>query len=94
LGVLLAAPTLATFRVIGRYVLRRLYDRDPFVEPLQELVEKEEEEERPPLEPTIDGPRTVAKKVGEAALEHLQKKVKKATRQYADGSDSTGTSRQ
>jgi predicted PurR-regulated permease PerM/N-acetylglutamate synthase-like GNAT family acetyltransferase len=33
LGILLAAPTLATLRVIGRYVYCRVYDLDPFVEP-------------------------------------------------------------
>jgi predicted PurR-regulated permease PerM len=93
LGVLLAAPTLATFRVIGRYVLRRLYDRDPFVEPSAEHLEEEEGEKRR-LKPTIGGPHTVVRKVGEAALEHLQKKVKEATKQYAESSDSSGTSRQ
>jgi predicted PurR-regulated permease PerM/ribosomal protein S18 acetylase RimI-like enzyme len=40
LGMLLAAPTLATLRVIGRYVYCRVYDLDPFAEP----EEKEEEE--------------------------------------------------
>jgi predicted PurR-regulated permease PerM len=33
LGMLLAAPTLSTLRIILRYVIFRLYDRDPFVEP-------------------------------------------------------------
>jgi len=32
LGVLLAAPTLASARVLGRYVLRRMMDMDPFPE--------------------------------------------------------------
>lgn len=32
LGMLLAAPVLATLRVVGRYVFCRLYDRDPFAE--------------------------------------------------------------
>ena len=32
LGMLLAAPTLSTLRIILRYVIFRLYDRDPFVE--------------------------------------------------------------
>jgi predicted PurR-regulated permease PerM len=36
LGVLLASPTLATLRVLGRYVLYRLYDRDPFTQPIAE----------------------------------------------------------
>ncbi|MGD8967732.1 MAG: AI-2E family transporter [Anaerolineae bacterium] len=83
LGVLLAAPTLATFRVLGRYVLRRLYDRDPFVEPMEKKAAKKRR-----AKPTI------LKKVGEAALDRLQKKVKQAAKPYAEGSDSTGTSRQ
>lgn len=37
LGVLLAAPVLATLRVLGRYVFNRLYDRDPFAEVAQEV---------------------------------------------------------
>jgi len=32
LGVLLAAPTLASARVLGRYILRRLMDLEPFPE--------------------------------------------------------------
>jgi len=32
LGVLLAAPTLASARVLGRYILRRLMDMEPFPE--------------------------------------------------------------
>ena len=32
LGILLAAPTLATIRVIGRYIFYRIYDLDPFAE--------------------------------------------------------------
>ena len=32
LGVLLAAPVLASLRVLGRYILRRLMDQDPFPE--------------------------------------------------------------
>ena len=38
LGMLLAAPVLATLRVVGRYVFCRLYDRDPFVELEEEVV--------------------------------------------------------
>lgn len=82
LGILLAAPTLATFRVLGRYILYRLYDRDPFAEPsVQEKGEKGEK--TPPQEPTT------IKKVGEAALERLQEKVKRAAKEYAEGSDSS-----
>jgi len=42
IGMLLAAPVLATLRVLARYVFCRLYDRDPFAEP-----EPEEEPEPP-----------------------------------------------
>ena len=31
-GLLLAVPLLATLRIIGHYILCRLYDRNPFVE--------------------------------------------------------------
>ncbi len=33
LGILLAAPTIAGTRVLGGYVLRKLFDQEPFVEP-------------------------------------------------------------
>ena len=82
LGILLAAPTLATFRVLGRYILYRLYDRDPFVESIAE-----EEKEAPRSKPTM------VRKVGEAALERLQEKVKQAAKQHAEDSDSSSTSR-
>jgi len=45
LGMLLAAPVLATLRVIGYYVFCRLYDRDPFAEA--------EEEKEPPGKPGL-----------------------------------------
>ena len=38
LGMLLAAPVLATLRVVGSYIFSRLYDRDPFAE-LEEEAE-------------------------------------------------------
>ena len=38
LGMLLAAPVLATLRVVGRYIFCRLYDRDPFAEPEEEAA--------------------------------------------------------
>jgi predicted PurR-regulated permease PerM len=38
LGMLLAAPVLATIRVVGSYVYCRLYDRDPFAR-LEEVKE-------------------------------------------------------
>jgi hypothetical protein len=40
LGMLLAAPTLATLKVIGRYIFYRVYDLDPFA--------VSEEDEPPP----------------------------------------------
>jgi len=39
LGMLLAAPVLATLRVVGNYVFCRLYDRDPFPEQEEEPPE-------------------------------------------------------
>jgi predicted PurR-regulated permease PerM len=36
IGMLIAAPVLATLRVIAHYVFCRLYDRDPFAEPEEE----------------------------------------------------------
>jgi predicted PurR-regulated permease PerM len=39
LGILLAAPTIASMRVVGRYVQARLFDMDPSsIEPAPELV--------------------------------------------------------
>jgi predicted PurR-regulated permease PerM len=49
LGMLLAAPTLSTLRIILRYIIFRLYDRDPFVEPDQEKTPPE----RPSLDKTL-----------------------------------------
>ena len=43
IGMLLAAPVLATLRVISNYIFCRLYDRDPFAEP----------EEKPPPQPGL-----------------------------------------
>jgi predicted PurR-regulated permease PerM len=43
LGMLLAAPVLATLRVVVNYIICRLYDRDPFAEP----------EEPPPPKPGV-----------------------------------------
>jgi predicted PurR-regulated permease PerM len=82
LGILLAAPTLATFRVLGRYILYRLYDRDPFAEP----IVQDKGEKTPRQEPTT------IKKVGETAFERLQEKVKRAAKEYAEDSDSSSTS--
>lgn len=83
LGVLLAAPILATFRVVGRYVLARLYDRDPFAEPPAE----ERAEKQPPDVAKV-------KEAGEAALEHVRHRLKEAAQHYTEGSDaSSKTSR-
>ena len=76
LGMLLAAPVLATLRVVGRYVFCRLYDRDPFAEP---------EEEATPPKPSL------LKRAGEAALDRLQERVEPKVEQDVEGSDSTGT---
>jgi len=60
LGMLLAAPVLATLRVVGRYVFYRLYDRDPFAEP---------EEDVEPPKPTL------LKRASEVALSRLQERM-------------------
>lgn len=76
LGILLAAPTLATFKVLGTYVLNRLYDRNPF--PTTSEDEEETQSEEKP---------TIVKEVGQAALERLQQKVAQTKEQYAESSD-------
>jgi hypothetical protein len=81
LGILLAAPTLATFKVLGSYVLNRLYDRDPFPKDDEPLEEEKQE-------PTVPRP-TMVKQVGAAALEHLQKKVELAKEQVLEGTSGT-----
>ena len=30
MGVVIAAPTLATFTLLGRYTIRKMFDQDPF----------------------------------------------------------------
>jgi predicted PurR-regulated permease PerM len=42
LGMLLAAPTMATLRIISHYIICRLYDRDPFIElePEEKIIQK------------------------------------------------------
>ena len=82
LGILLAAPTLASFKVLGSYILNRLYDRDPFPDTRRE---RERPEEQKP---------SMVKQVGAAALEHLQKKVEQAKEQYIESSDPSGAGRQ
>lgn len=44
LGIFLAAPTIATLRVLGRYIHANLLDRDPFPE-IMDLVQESQEEE-------------------------------------------------
>jgi hypothetical protein len=46
-GLLLAVPLLATVRIIGRYIMCRLYDRDPFTET------KHDKEEKPSKRPSL-----------------------------------------
>jgi len=80
LGILLAAPTLATFRVLGRYILARMYDQDPFAEP---LAGEPKEIEPPDVTKIVEA--------GEAALEHLRDKLKETRKEYAEDPDSGST---
>lgn len=66
LGMLLAAPALATLRVVGYYVFCRLYDLDPFVEP--------EVEATPPKPGLI-------KRAHQAALLRLQQEMARRIKQ-------------
>jgi predicted PurR-regulated permease PerM len=66
LGMLVAAPVLATLRVVGRYVFYRLYDRDPFAEPAEETA---------PPKPGL------LKRVGKAALCRLRKKINRKAKE-------------
>jgi len=78
LGMLLAAPVLATLRVVGRYVFCRLYDLDPFVE--------REEEVMPPKPGLL-------KRACAAAWCRLREQVEQRMEQDGDrgpGPDSTG----
>ncbi len=69
LGMLLAAPVLATLRIVGYYVFCRLYDRDPFAE----------------LEGKVMPPRpSLLKRAGEVALERLQGKAQERTAQKTE----------
>jgi len=40
LGILFAVPMLGTLRVIGTYIIRRLYDQDPFAESVMLRLER------------------------------------------------------
>jgi len=76
LGMLLAAPVLATLRVVGRYVFCRLYDRDPFANP---------EEEAEPPKPGL------VKRACVAAWRQLQEQIERRKgNQDVESSDSTG----
>lgn len=68
LGMLIAAPVLATLRVVIRYVFYRLYDRDPFAQPAPETA---------PPQPGL------LERVGGAALRRLQERVKQRMEQHA-----------
>ena len=76
LGMLLAAPVLATLRVVSHYVFCRLYDRDPFAEP---------EEEAAPPQPGL------LERVCGAIWCQFQAKVEQRKEQDVESSDSTGT---
>ena len=75
LGMLLAAPVLATLRVVGRYVFCRLYDRDPFAEPEEETV---------PPRPGL------FKRAWEAALGWLRERMRQKEPENVEGLDSPG----
>ncbi|MFL7792767.1 MAG: AI-2E family transporter [Anaerolineae bacterium] len=60
LGILVAAPTLATMRVIGRYIFYRIYDLDPFAEP-------DEADEKP-------SPPGLLERVHKAALDYVHQR--------------------
>jgi hypothetical protein len=53
LGMLLAAPVVATLRVLGRYVFCRLYDRDPFAEMAKEETKKKKRKKKPARQKVI-----------------------------------------
>jgi predicted PurR-regulated permease PerM len=71
LGMLLAAPVLATLRVVGRYVFYRLYDRDPFAEPAEKAV---------PPKPRL------LKRAGKAALCRLWERINQKREQKVERS--------
>jgi predicted PurR-regulated permease PerM len=78
LGILLAAPTLATLKVIGRYIFYRVYDRDPFAA---------SEEDELPAKPGL------AERAHKAFLKWAQEKrePEKLDKMDDDGSDSPCT---
>ncbi len=76
LGMLLAAPVLATLRILGRYVFCRLYDRDPFPAP--------EEEVEPPKPGLV-------KRVCVVAWCQLQEQIEQRKEKQQDVKDSSST---
>lgn len=70
LGILLAAPTLATLRVLARYILHRLYDRDPF--PSSREPEPHHTHQRGRTKATA----------GKRMLTHLQRQVARIKKLY------------
>jgi len=66
LGMLLAAPVLATLRIVSYYIFCRLYDRDPFAEPEMEAA--------PPKPGLI-------KRAHKAALHRLQQEITQRMKQ-------------
>jgi predicted PurR-regulated permease PerM len=76
LGMLLAAPVLATLRVVGTYVFCRLYDRDPFAGL---------EEEPPPPKPGL------VERACRAAWCRVQEEIEqRKEKQEVEGTNSTG----
>jgi len=71
LGMLLAAPVLATLRVVSHYLFCRLYDRDPFDEP---------EEEAPPKPGLV-------KRACRAAWRQLQEKIEQRAEQNVESEE-------
>lgn len=77
LGMLLAAPVLATLRVVGHYIFCRLYDRDPFAG-LEEMAAG-------PPQPGL------LKRAGLAAWRWLQEQIdQRKEKQDVQDSDSPG----
>jgi predicted PurR-regulated permease PerM len=72
LGMLLAAPTMATLRIISHYIIYRLYDRDPFAE-----FEQEKESSK----------RRSFKQVWEMASSRLRKKQRRPESAIEGNSD-------
>lgn len=72
LGIFLAAPTLATLRVIAGYVLCRLYDRDPFSQSESEEFEKALRAKKEAQRKTMKLQSEKLKQAGEAAIDRLQ----------------------